>query len=220
MNSYQPRHRGTPTPDSRPGHPPELRSDFALGRDRDHRGPELTAPSRRPASGGPEAPLTRPPGAVTYPVRITFSIVPDGTSIGSAPATCSGRSTRCRTGRSGSSRRPPSGEEVANINLVQVPDNERTDRLQRRSAGRLQFWRHPNRRHAAVLWAIGVCLPAPRVQRWDQCRRHLLQHGPVVADQRHHLRLLDRRHPRVRPRLGHGPLADRHSRHVCLLRRH
>ena len=142
------------------------------------------------------------------PKLITYSFVPDGTSIGGVPSNLQQtlnaqlRHRRLEGAvRQGGDGLAEGGQRQLHAGLRQ---RLRPGRL-REPAERLPVRRHPDRRLRHVGQHPGVRLPRAAGQRRDQRRRHVLQHHPVVADQRDDLRPDDGGRPRVRPRDRHGP---------------
>ena len=169
--------------------------------------------------GWKTASYSTPPSAAASPFgsRITYSFVPDGTNIGGdSSALFSSMAAKGITAaqwQGAIESAAATWEAAANINLVLVPDDGSAFGVGGGPAGRLAIRRHPHRRRLARLGDAGHLLPAPARKRRHARRRHRLQRQPALVD-RQLLRRPDRRHPRVGPRPGPGPLGVLHGRHV------
>ena len=141
----------------------------------------------------------------TYDSRITYSFMPDGTSVGgtsSALFRTMNAVAPTATWESQIEQAASIWETAANVNLALVPDGgEPSD--QRRSTGRPAVRRHPHRRHPAVLGHPRRDLPASAGQWRHRRRRHPVQLHRQLGRQRH-IRPDDRGGPRVRPCPGTG----------------
>ena len=128
-------------------------------------------------------------GRWTYPVRITYSIVPDGTSIGGVPEQpAAGAQRASRAGSSRSRRRRRSGRPSPASTSSQVADNGSPIGTAGNQQDDPRFGDIRIGGMAQSGGQLAFAYAPPSVQRRHQRRRHLLQHLPVVADQRHDLR--------------------------------
>ena len=115
------------------------------------------------------------------PQRITYSFVPDGTSIGGVPSNLQATLERQVPRRQLEGRVRQGRRRLAEGGQRQLrpgPRRRLADRRRRQPAGRRPVRRHPHRRLRATLRPARVRLPAAARQRRDQRRRHLLQHEP------------------------------------------
>ena len=156
-------------------------------------------------------------GSWIHPVRVTYSIVADGTSIGGIPSNLRQKLGAYANWEQQIQKAAAVWEAVAGINLVQVPDDGSPIGSGGDQQGDPDFGDIRIGGMSQPGNQLAFAYAPPPFNGATLRRRHLLQYRPVVADQRHDLRPHDRRHPRVRPRPGHGPLGDHHGRHVCRL---
>ena len=142
----------------------------------------------------------------TYDSRITYSFMPDGTSVGGVPSvlfqTLNAKYATA-TWENQIEAAASLWETAANVNLALVSDGGEAEGYQRRPAGRPAIRRHPHRHGAVAGGRPRRDVSAPAGQRRHRCRRHPLQLHRQLAD-RFQLRPDDRRRPRVRPRPGAG----------------
>ena len=142
----------------------------------------------------------------TYDSRITYSFMPDGTSVGGVPSVLF--QTLNAKLRDGDLGEPDRAGRVA---LGECRQRESGPGVRRRRGGRHlrgptrrpAIRRHPHRRGAAAGGRPRRDVSAPAGQRRHRRRRHPVQLHRQLADQ-FQLRPDDRRGTRVRPRPGPG----------------
>ena len=157
-----------------------------------------------------------------YSSRITYSFMPDGTSVGGVPsALFSTLNAKFATAiwQQQIEQGAAIWENAANLNLALVSDGGQPVGTAGQPAGRLAVRRYPHRCRAARRRHAGRDVSAPAGQRWHRRRRHPAQLEHQLADQLE-LRPDDRRRSRVWPcararrRFGPELLVRRHVRHL------
>ena len=165
-------------------------------------------------------------GLWAHPGRITFSFVPDGTSVGGTPSSLfqsMNSNPNAANWVAAFCNAAVIWQQVTGINLEPVPDDGAALGLGSRPAGRPQPRRHPHRRRPMSPSTLATAYAPAADQRRRPGRRHRLQHHRALDDQRQQQRRLrpgDGRHPRAGPRPRPGPLDAEQRRHVRLLQYH
>ena len=142
------------------------------------------------------------------PKLITYSFVPDGTSIGGVPSNLQqtlNAQFATADWKAQFAKAAAVWQKVANVNFSLVSDNGSPLGVSGNQQNDTRFGDIRIGGYAMSGSILAFAYLPPAGQRRDQRRRHVLQHHPVVADQRDDLRPDDRGRPRVRPRPRHGP---------------
>ena len=156
-------------------------------------------------------------GMWTYPVRITYSFIPDGTSIGGSPSKL--YATMPSGWQTAIEKAAAVWEAATGINFVQVPDDgapigSNGDQQGDPNFGDIRFGGMPQ---SSSVLAFAFLPPA--FNGGTNAGDIFFNTAQLWQTNGSNYDLMSCRDPRNRPRLGHGPLGDLFGRHVRRLPR-